>query len=120
MTPLLEVEDLRLSVVARHGARELIHGVSFGIDHGTVTSLIGESGSGKTLTALSLIRARNLRSIRRTSGSILLEGQDLSGLDDAAFGSIRGRRIGFIYQDALAALTPVLTVGYMLRQFPGQ
>jgi oligopeptide/dipeptide ABC transporter ATP-binding protein len=112
MSALLQVEELRLAV----GRRELIHGVSFSLSAGAVTGLIGESGSGKTLTALSVIRARNLRQVRIAGGSIRLEGRELTGLGEAEYSSIRGRRIGFIYQDALAALTPVLTIGRMMRQ----
>src|SRR5690606_13807065 len=70
MSALLQVEELRLAV----GRRELIHGVSFSLSAGAVTGLIGESGSGKTLTALSVIRARNLRQVRIAGGSIRLEG----------------------------------------------
>src|SRR5690606_24312442 len=116
MASLLHVDGLRLAVDSTQGPKELIHDVSFQLDAGTVTGLIGESGSGKTLTALSLIRARNLRRVRRTAGRILLEGKDIAALDESELQTIRGRKIGFVYQDALAALTPVLTIGRMIRQ----
>src|SRR5690606_588860 len=116
MEPIMQVDDLRMAAMSRHGSLELIHGVSFRLDAGSVTGLIGESGSGKTLTALSLIRARNLRNVRVTGGRIRFIGNDLTLLSDSDYNSVRGRQIGFIYQDALAALTPVLSIGRMMKQ----
>src|SRR6185503_5506903 len=89
--------------------------VSFHVGHGETLGLVGESGSGKSVTALSIIRLV-LPPGRIAAGRLELEGQDLLGLDEASMRRIRGRRIGFVFQEPMVALDPVYTIGFQIRE----
>ena len=117
MTPLLEVHDLRISVPNGLDARALaVDGVSFSVARGEMLALVGESGCGKSLTSLALLRLLPA-GVRLEPGSrIALEGTELTTLPDAAMRAVRGRRIGMIFQDPMTALTPVLRVGAQLTE----
>jgi peptide/nickel transport system ATP-binding protein len=102
---LLEVRDLRVSV----GEVEAVHGVSFTLRSGVRTGLIGESGSGKTVTALALLglRPEGLSA----SGSVRYRSQDLLPLSEAELCRLRGDRLAMVFQEPLSALNPVIRVG---------
>jgi len=99
------------------GGREAaaVDGVSFTIAPGETLGLVGESGSGKSVTALSIIRLVTPPG-RITGGRIELEGRNLIDLDDAAMRAIRGRRIGFVFQEPMVALDPVYTIGFQIEE----
>ncbi|HSP91607.1 MAG TPA: ABC transporter ATP-binding protein, partial [Vicinamibacterales bacterium] len=112
--PVLEVRGLTTEFGAgREGARlpvRAVDGVSFDIARGEILALAGESGSGKSVTALSIVRLVPPPG-RTTAGSVRLEGLDLLALDQRELQRIRGVRIGFVFQEPMAALNPSFTVG---------
>jgi oligopeptide/dipeptide ABC transporter ATP-binding protein len=118
-TPLLDVRGLTTEFVSeRDGVRRTVRpvdGVSFDIGRGEVLGLAGESGSGKSITALSILRLVPPPG-RIVAGSILLEGRDLMGLDEPELRRVRGARVGFVFQEPMAALNPVFTVGDQIAE----
>jgi peptide/nickel transport system ATP-binding protein len=115
MTPaaLLDVRDL--TVMLRRGSRDLtaLDGISFSIQPGEVLGLVGESGAGKSLTGAAVVDLL-VPPLRRTGGTITLTGERLDRLSPEAMRLIRGRKIGFVFQDPLTSLNPVLTIGRQL------
>jgi len=106
--PLLRVEGLHV----RFGPLRAVSGVSFAIAKGEFYGVVGESGSGKSITARSLINL--LPPAARVSGKVLFQGRDVLQAGSAELRALRGRSIGFIFQDAIAALDPVYTIGDQL------
>jgi peptide/nickel transport system ATP-binding protein len=115
--PLLDVRDLRIAYTTRAGEAIVVPGVSFQLRAGEALGLVGESGCGKSTVALSIVRYLG-RAGRITGGSICFEGRDLASLDEAGLRAIRGRRIAMVYQDPMASLNPVMTVGRQLMESP--
>lgn len=107
-TPLLSVRDLKIRI----GDIAAVSGVSFDIIAGEFLGIVGESGSGKSVTARSILGL--LPKYADVSGSVELSGGEILGADRQSLRKIRGRRIGFVFQDALAALDPVYTIGDQL------
>jgi oligopeptide/dipeptide ABC transporter ATP-binding protein len=108
--PLLEVRDLRTHIFTRSGVVKAVNGVSFQVRAGETLGLVGESGSGKTMTCLSILRLLP-RGARIVSGQIVLQGRDLVAASEATVERLRGKQIGMVLQNALAALDPVFTIG---------
>jgi peptide/nickel transport system ATP-binding protein len=94
--------------------RLLVNNVSLNLSAGKTTCIVGESGSGKSLTALSIMGL--LSPQLQASGSILFQGNELTKLDNKALQSIRGAKIGMIFQEPMTSLNPVLTVGYQIGE----
>jgi len=110
--PLLSVRDLAVSfAVAEGGTARVVDGVSFDVPQGKSVALVGESGCGKTVTALSILRLLPVPSASLESGSIVFQGEDLSKLSERAMRRVRGGKIGMVFQEPLTALTPVYSVG---------
>jgi peptide/nickel transport system ATP-binding protein len=109
---LLDVDDLHVTFETEEGTVRAVNGVSFEVRPGEVLGVVGESGSGKTVTMLSLLGL--LTSTARITGSARLEGEELIGLEQRQLRSIRGNRIGFVFQDPMTTLNPVLKVGSQL------
>src|SRR5687767_8117166 len=107
---LLSIRNLRVGVHGPQGTSELVRDVSLDIAPGEIVGLVGESGSGKSLTALSVPRLLPA-GIQILGGEVLLNGKDLVRMPESALHRLRGKEIGFIFQDPLTALNPVLTVG---------
>ncbi len=107
MPPLLEVRDL---TVCLEDKRELVRQVSFCLEKGKVFCLVGESGCGKSMTALSLLGLQP-EAACISSGSLLLEGRELRGLGEKELCRIRGRRMAMIFQEPMTSLNPVLRIG---------
>jgi oligopeptide/dipeptide ABC transporter ATP-binding protein len=107
---LLEVRDLRTHIFTRRGVVKAVNGVSFQVRAGETLGLVGESGSGKTMTCLSILRLLP-RGARIVSGQIVLQGSDLVAAPEATVERLRGKQIGMVLQNALAALDPVFTIG---------
>ncbi|HEX6704422.1 MAG TPA: ABC transporter ATP-binding protein [Albitalea sp.] len=111
---LLEVADLRVRLNTSRGPGDALRGIGFSLDRGETVGLIGESGCGKSMTALALMGL--LPEGARTTGSIRFDGQELVGLDDDALGRLRGRRIAMIFQEPMTALNPLHTVGAQVAE----
>jgi len=115
--PLLDVQGLRVAYTTRAGEVPVLTGLDLSLRAGEALGLVGESGCGKSTVALSLMRYLG-RAGRITAGRILFEGRDLVSLDDGALRALRGRRIAMVYQDPMASLNPVMTVGRQLMEVP--
>jgi len=116
MTALLEVEDLRITFATRSGTSHPVDGVSFSVARGELLALVGESGCGKSLTALALLRLIPPPGQIVPGSAIRLEGTDVLALGAAELRSIRGRRIGMIFQDPMTSLNPVFTVADQISE----
>jgi len=115
MTALLRVEDLRTHIQLKEGVVHAVDGVSLHVDQGETLGVVGESGCGKTMTALSIT---NLLPVggHIVGGSITLGGRTISDLDDEAMRDVRGNEIGMIFQDPLSSLNPSHTVGAQIAE----
>jgi oligopeptide/dipeptide ABC transporter ATP-binding protein len=113
--PVLEVRDLRTAFALQGGTIEVVRGVDLAVAPGETLGLIGESGSGKTVTGLSLLRLLP-DNARVQSQAIRFQGQDLRALDDRAFQALRGRRLAMIFQNPVGAFNPAKRVDWHLRE----
>ncbi|HZI99727.1 MAG TPA: ABC transporter ATP-binding protein [Gemmatimonadaceae bacterium] len=109
--PLLSVENLRTYFYTPDAVARSVDGVSFVINPGEVLGIVGESGCGKSVTALSILRLIQPPGRIEDGSRILFEGKDLVSLDDAGMRNVRGNRIAMIFQEPMSALNPVFTVG---------
>ncbi len=107
---LLEVEDLAVHFRLEGGILEAVRGVSFTLERGETLALVGESGSGKTVTALSIPQLLPYPRAFHPKGSIRLLGQEMIGADEATLRSIRGNRVGMVFQEPMTSLNPLHTV----------
>ncbi|MCY3840715.1 MAG: ATP-binding cassette domain-containing protein, partial [Gammaproteobacteria bacterium] len=114
--PVLAVEDVRTRFHTQEGVVHAVNGIGFELGEGEVLGVVGESGSGKSVTMLSLLRLLPTPPAEIVSGSARLEGEDLMALDADRLREVRGARVGFIFQDPMTSLNPVLTVGYQLTE----
>jgi peptide/nickel transport system ATP-binding protein len=114
--PLLDVRDLVVSFRTDRGELNAVDGVSFSVPRGTTVGLVGESGCGKSVTALSLMGLLPRPPGRIASGQILFDGQDLAKADERALRAVRGQGIGMIFQEPMTALNPVFTVGTQIME----
>ena len=108
--PVLRVDDLSIRYRTREGPVFATEGVSFELHPGQVLALVGESGSGKTTAAMAVLRLLPPEA-EVTSGKVLFDGDDLLSLDDKHLRTVRGRRIATIFQDPIAGLNPVISIG---------
>jgi len=113
---LLKVEDLRTHFQTPRGTVKAVDGVSFDVAEGEALALVGESGCGKSITALSIMRLIPSPPGRIVSGAITFMGEDLLALGDDAMRTIRGNRIGMVFQEPMTSLNPVLTIGRQLTE----
>jgi peptide/nickel transport system ATP-binding protein len=114
--PLLRVSNLTIIFSLDHDREQVVvDDVSFAVAQGETLGLVGESGSGKSLTALSIVRLV-MPPGRIAAGRVELEGRDLLTLDAKAMQRVRGRKIGFVFQEPSAALNPVFTIGFQVAE----
>jgi oligopeptide transport system ATP-binding protein len=116
MNPLLSVEDLSVSFDTYAGEVKAVDHISFQVFSGEAVGIVGESGCGKSVTAYSLMRLIATPPGRYVQGKICFEGTDLLQQSDSAMRKIRGNDISMIFQDAMTALNPVLTVGRQITE----
>ena len=113
---VLEVKDLRTQFDTQDGMVHAVNGVSFELRKGEFLGVVGESGSGKSVTMMSLLRLIPMPPGEIVSGEADFGGHDLLSIDDETLRDIRGGRIGFIFQDPMTSLNPVLTVGFQINE----
>jgi oligopeptide/dipeptide ABC transporter ATP-binding protein len=113
---ILEVRDLRTYFFLRRGVLKAVDGVSFSLRKGEVLGLVGESGCGKSLTALSVMRLLPKGSARTVAGEVVLDGEDILTKSPNEMRDIRGRKISMVLQDPQTSLNPVFTIGNQLRE----
>jgi oligopeptide/dipeptide ABC transporter ATP-binding protein len=110
---LLSIRDLHVEFATDAGSVPAVRGIDLNIAAGETVALVGESGCGKSVTAMSVMR---LTEGRIAAGSIHFQGRDLAGLDDAEMRSIRGGQIGMIFQEPMTSLNPVFTIGRQIEE----
>src|SRR5262245_46455630 len=110
MSVLLDVADLTVEYHTRSGVVRALEGLSFVVGRGEAVGLVGSSGSGKSTAALALLRLLD-ENARISRGRVLLQGVDLLRLSPGELRQVRGRRVGFVFQEPLSALNPVQRVG---------
>ena len=115
-TPLLEVEGLKTHFFTRDGVVRAVDGVSFSIQPGETLALVGESGCGKSVTSLSILRLIASPPGRTVAGSIRFNGRDLLGLSEREMRDVRGNEISMIFQEPMTSLNPVLTIGGQIAE----
>jgi len=113
---LLDVADLRTYFFLRHGILKAVDGVSFQLKPHETLAIVGESGCGKSMTALSLMRLIPEPPGKIVSGSVKLDGTDLVTLDEPAMRKVRGKDISMIFQEPMTSLNPVMTVGNQIAE----
>jgi oligopeptide/dipeptide ABC transporter ATP-binding protein len=113
---LLEVKDLFVEFHTRDGVARVINGVSYHLNPGEALAVLGESGSGKSVTAQAIMGILDMPPAKIPSGQILLNGEDLLTMPEAKRRQVRGKEISMIFQDALSALNPVFTVGWQISE----
>jgi oligopeptide/dipeptide ABC transporter ATP-binding protein len=111
---ILDVRDLHTYFFPRRGVVKAVDGVSFSLRRGESLGIVGESGCGKTMTALSLVRLVPSPAARIVSGEILLEGEDLLRKSNREMRRIRGQKVAMVLQDPQTSLNPLMTVGHQL------
>jgi peptide/nickel transport system ATP-binding protein len=111
---LLDVQNLGVQLQTQRGPAKAVRELNFSLEKGQTLGLIGESGCGKSITAMALMGLLPERAL--TSGSIAFDGQELVGLPDAAMRRLRGNRIGMIFQEPMTALNPVHTIGHQVAE----
>ncbi|MER7546054.1 ABC transporter ATP-binding protein [Spirillospora sp. NPDC127506] len=114
--PLLRVDDLHVRFRVRGRDVHAVNGLSYTLDEGETLAILGESGSGKSVAAQAVMGILDVPPARVERGSVRLRGEELLGLPERRRRAYRGDRISMIFQDALTALNPVLTVGDQLRE----
>jgi peptide/nickel transport system ATP-binding protein len=112
---LLEVRDLRIEIPVASGTLQAVRGVDFDIERGKTLCIVGESGCGKSLTALGLMGLLP-RKARRTAARLAFNGEDLSGANMHRINALRGDRMAMIFQEPMTALNPCLTIGEQMAE----
>ncbi len=113
---LLEVDELKVEFATRDGVARAVNGVSFTLDRGQTIAILGESGSGKSVTAQAIMGILDTPPARISGGSVKLLGKELIGLPEKEYQQIRGNQIAMIFQDALSALNPVISIGEQISE----
>lgn len=116
MSSVLEVTDLTTVFHTRRGLVRAVQGVSFTVNRGETLAIVGESGCGKTITALSLMRLLPIPPAEIVAGSVKVAGTDLLRVDDATMRRMRGSEIAMIFQEPMTALNPLITVGRQIAE----
>ncbi|WP_049559798.1 ABC transporter ATP-binding protein [Nonomuraea sp. SBT364] len=114
--PLLAVDNLHVEFATRAGLVRAVNGVSYSLNPGETVAVLGESGSGKSVTAQAIMGILDMPPARIPQGEVRFRGTDLLKLSEEARTQVRGQRIAMIFQDALSALNPVFTVGWQISE----
>ena len=112
----LQIQDLRIEFKVRQGIATVLHGLNLFVRKGETLGVVGESGCGKSITALAVMRLIPMPPGRITSGRVFLEGENLLQVSDKRMRQIRGKEISMIFQEPMTSLNPVYTVGYQIAE----
>src|SRR4051812_46526270 len=115
-TPLLAVEDLHVHFASARGIVRAVEGITYEVNPGEIVAIVGESGCGKSVSALAVMRLVAQPAGRIAAGRILFNGRDLLALPESEMRAIRGRDIAMIFQDPMSSLNPVLTIGFQVME----
>lgn len=112
--PLLQIKDLRVRLQSTRGAIEILRGIDLDVGRGEILGLVGESGCGKSISWLAVLRVLGRQAT--TTGTVLFEGRNLLDMDEKDMAAYRGRRLAMIVQDATSSLNPIHTIGFQLTE----
>jgi oligopeptide/dipeptide ABC transporter ATP-binding protein len=113
---LLEVSNLKTHFFTREGAVQAVDGVSFAVEQGTTLGIVGESGCGKSVTALSIMGLIPKPPARIVDGSVVFDGRDLTNLTERELEDVRGLQIAMIFQDPMTSLNPTFKIGTQITE----
>lgn len=113
---ILELKDVKIEFVSKDSRLTAVNGVSFHINQGEILGLVGESGCGKTVTSLAIMRLFKDTNGKITEGGIYFKGQDLTGISEREMAVIRGEEISMIFQEPLTSLNPVMRIGDQISE----
>ena len=116
MAPLLEIKGLKTHFATDDGIVQAVDGVDLSINKGETLCVVGESGCGKTVTAMSILKLIAMPPGRIVAGQIIFEGRDLVPLTSSELDEVRAKEIGFIFQEPMTSLNPVLTIGEQIAE----
>ncbi len=116
MAALLEILDLKTEFATSAGTVKAVDGISYNVEEGETVAIVGESGCGKSVSALSILRLIPDPPGRIAGGSIKFMGEELLTMSDAEIRKIRGNKIGMVFQEPMTSLNPVLTIGRQLTE----
>ncbi len=114
--PLLEVDDLFVEFRTRDGVAKVLNGVSYHVNAGETLAVLGESGSGKSVTAQAIMGILDIPPAVITGGEIRYHGENLLAVSDERRNDVRAEGVAIVFQDALSALNPVYTVGFQIEE----
>ena len=115
-TPLLEVRDLAVRFELLRRTVYAVNGVSFNVHEGETFAIVGESGCGKSVTALSLLKLLSMPPARITDGSVRFDGQDLMQLPEARLRELRGPAMSYVFQEPMTSLNPSMKIGWQIAE----
>ena len=113
--PVVSVEDLHVRFLSPNAAVYAVNGVSFGLEAGSILGILGESGSGKTVTLRALIGLLPPHR-SRVKGRVTVAGHEITRLDEAALRDVRGTKVAMVFQEPMTALDPVFTIGEQIAE----
>lgn len=116
MTELLKIQDLKTQFFTSAGTVKAVDGISYDVDEGETVAVVGESGCGKSVSALSIMRLVAEPAGRVVGGSVLFQDQDLLQLSEEEMRKVRGNNIAMVFQEPMTSLNPVLTIGLQLTE----
>ena len=116
MRNVLEVKDLKTYFNTEAGIAKAVDGLSFSLKEGSSLAIVGESGCGKSVTAMSIMRLLHQANYFHPSGDIQFEGRNILGISEQEMQSVRGRGIGMIFQEPMTALNPVFSIGDQISE----
>ena len=116
MPPLLQVKDLKTYFYTEEGVVKAVDGVTYDVQEGETLALVGESGCGKSVSAMSILRLIPFPPGRIVDGEVLFDGEDILKMDDDEVRRVRGNRISMVFQEPMTSLNPVLTIGKQLTE----
>ncbi|WP_019378100.1 ABC transporter ATP-binding protein [Virgibacillus halodenitrificans] len=116
MNQLLQVKNLKTGFRKENGMQNVVHGISFHVNKGEIVGIVGESGCGKSVTSLSIMRLLHDTPGEIVNGSVMFKGEDLTALSERQMKKYRGNELSMIFQEPMTSLNPVLKIGRQLRE----